>query len=386
MPRDEFTDVPSPIEEPGFRSIPRNLRVGGLAVGALLLAVGLWAWLFARPASLNAAPQIAQVAQPAVDVESTDSVLATPTPFSVVRMSRSFASRAIAEHFPLFVATPRPAKSRPPPLPAPPPEAAEGMPPSQVATSEVAAVPRVLTSAEMGNARMNLPAEAPAAPAAASRFGPSPAAVQAPSGPHSSFFADKNSDIGYEPEDAPCIVRATSAISARLVTRVDSTLPGGMVKAEIITPLDCASGDEAAPAGAILQGAYDSNTVAGEARLLVVFTRIIFPPSPAHPNGRAYAIGAQSATGVEGETGLGGRVNTHLGSVAGQAILYTLLGAVGTALGNVGNHGTSIGLNGSSVTSQFPSQAERIAPTIYANPGDPVDVVLARDLAMEPDR
>ena len=125
------------------------------------------------------------------------------------------------------------------------------------------------------------------------------------------------------------------------MTHVDSELPGGVVKAEVVAPVDRANGDEAVPAGAILQGAYDSGTVAGESRLLVVFTRIIFPPSPEHPNGRAYAMGTQSGTDALGGAGLSGSVNTHAGRVFGSAVLYTLLGAAGTALGNIGNHGTT---------------------------------------------
>jgi type IV secretory pathway VirB10-like protein len=241
----------------------------------------------------------------------------------------------------------------------------------------------VLTSAESSSSRMNLETpEAPAAKGTTAQAASPPA--QTSSGPHSSFFAGSADSVGYESEDAPCIVRATSTIAARLVTHVDSELPGGVVKAQVVTPVDCADGDEAIPAGAVLQGTYDSGTVAGESRLLVVFTRIIFAPSPGHPNGRAYAIATQSATDALGGTGLSGNVNTHAGRVFGQALLYTLLGAAGEAIGRSTSAGSVVlGGGGGSVTGQFTGGAQALKPTIYASAGDPVDVVLNRDLPME---
>jgi type IV secretory pathway VirB10-like protein len=365
--------VPSTLQDPGFKSVNPGVRIALACGAALILALGLWAWLLARPAVSSVVPAVtaAHSAVPAVDVDSTDSGLpATPLPTIV---HASLVSRVVAQHVPLLAATPRAAKSVAV-APAPP-----------VVVDPPAVVPRVLTSAEISSSRMNLETpEAPAAKGTTAQAASPPA--QTPSGPHSSFFAGSDS-VGYESEDAPCIVRATSTIAARLVTHVDSELPGGVVKAQVITPVDCADGDQAIPAGAILQGTYDSGTVAGESRLLVVFTRVIFPPSPGHPNGRAYAMATQSATDALGGTGLSGNVNTHAGRVFGQALLYTLLGAAGEAIGRSTSAGSVVlGGGGGSVTGQFTGGAQAVKPTIYANAGDPVNVVLACDLPMEPMR
>ena len=375
---DDKPHVPTVLEEPGFRSWPRSIRVVAIVVGAIALILALYVCVIARPAGPLASAAVPTVAQPAVDAESTEAALATPAP-SAGHARASAVMQFVTQRVPLLAASAPVAKAvaviLPTAAPAPPP----------LPATEVAAVPRVLTSAELTGARMNLATRA-TEPVAAQAPGVTAAApLHGASGPHSAFFAEQGSDVGYDSEDAACIVRATTSISARLVTRVDSTLPSGVVKAQIVAPVNCASGAEAVPAGAILQGTFDSNTAAGEARLLVVFTRIIFAPSPQHPNGRAYEIGAQSATGAQGETGLGGRVNSGLGKALGQAALYTLLGAAGNALGNLTIHGaTTIGLGGTSVTGQFVPGAQTVRPTIYANPGDPVDVVLARDLPMEP--
>jgi type IV secretory pathway VirB10-like protein len=372
--------VPTALEDPGFTSVNRIVRVAAVAGGAVIFVLGLWVWLLSRPAASSVVPvvTVAHSSAPAVDVDSSDTDLATPFPTSV---HVSVVSQALKKRIPLLAATAAPGKAAPTP---PPPS-----------LGVVAAVPRVLTSTEIASAssRMNLEAPQPeSVQSVSSEAAPPSTSSSFTSGsggaPHSSFFAQQGGgEVGYETEDAPCIVRATSTIQARLVTHVDSELPGGVVKAQVITPVDCADGDEAIPAGAILQGTYDSGTVAGESRLLVVFQRILFPPSEGHPNGRAYVMATQSATDALGGTGLSGQVNTHAGRFVGQAVLYTLLGAAGSALGNLGSHnGTTIGIGGTSVTGQFVPPATQVRPTIYANAGDPVDVVLNRDLPMEPIR
>ncbi|MFZ1124189.1 MAG: TrbI/VirB10 family protein [Candidatus Baltobacteraceae bacterium] len=370
--------VPTALEDPGFRSVTPIIRVAAVAGAAVIFVLGLWAWLLSRPAASSVVPvvTVARSAAPAVDVDSSDSELATPFPTVV---HPSVVSQALKKRIPLLAATAAPVK------------AAAAAPPI---SHDVATVPRVLTSTEVASASSRMNLEAPQRPPASVPEGSNETELSSSSSsfvgsggaPHSSFFAQQGgSEVGYEPEDAPCIVRATSVIQARLVTHVDSELPGGVVKAQVITPVDCTDGDEAIPGGAILQGTYDAGTVAGESRLLVVFTRVLFPPSEGHPNGRAYVMATQSATDALGGTGLSGQVNTHAGRFFGQALLYTLLGAAGTALGNLGSHnGTTIGLGGASVTGQFVPPATQIRPTIYANAGDPVDVVLNRDLPMEP--
>ncbi len=360
--------VPTPLEDPGFKSLHRGIRAAVVIAASLVFLVGIWAWLLARPAEPGGASPLQSVrsAAPAVAVDSPDTALAARTPFPLVAR----ASQVLARTIPLTALTPAPVR------------AVAAVPVAPASSRDVASVPRVMTPAEVASSsRMTFQGPPPAAPSSTSFTSNSSG------GSHSSFFAQQNNgDVGYEPEDAACIVRATSAIQARLVTHVDSELPGGVVKAQVVTPVDCADGDEAVPAGATLQGTYDSATVAGESRLLVVFTRIIFPPSAGHPNGRAYAMATQSATDNLGGTGLSGTVNTHAGRLFGQALLYTILGAAGEAAGRSTSAGSIIVGSGTSVTGQFAPGAQTVKPTIYANPGDPVGVVLARDLPMEPVR
>jgi type IV secretory pathway VirB10-like protein len=343
------------------------IQVAAIATAGLLLAGGVGAFV---GRSSTPPPPPPQAAQPAVDISSTAMPLVVSTPFVAV-VRASVASQIVARQVPLLASTPVPRAT-----------------PAQVAQAAAApvVVPRVMTSAEVASSsRMDLgTSEAPAAQGttATEEGDSSPSVVSPPAhpanGPHSSFFAAQSDAVGYAPEDGKCIVRATTAISARIETAVDSTLPAGVVAARIVTPVDCSNGAEAIPAGAILQGTFDSSTTSGESRLLVVFNHIIFPPTDAHPNGRNYAIGTQSATGPQGETGMGGRVSSGLGKAFGTAVVYTLLQAAGNAI----SHNSSI-LGGSSVASQVPPPQQQ-RPTIYASPGDPVDVVLNRDLSMDP--
>lgn len=362
--------VPTALQDPAYRSVHRGVRVVAAILGGAVFLLGLWAIFGSHEPSAVPAVWAARSPGPAVDVDATIAPFPTATPFTSLQQS-SAVRRAVEKRFPVIGLTP-------------PPEQRSS---ASAQASDPQTVPRVLTSGEVAASPSRMTIEPPpnSASAQVAATGSSFTSTAGEGGDgHSSFIAHAGSgEIGYDPEDAPCIVRATTVLHLALVTNINSELPGGVVAARVeAPPVNCANGDEAIPVGAVLQGSRDSGSADGEAQLLGVFTRIIFPPSPGHPNGRAYEMGAQQATDDLGATGIPARRNTHAGKAFGNAFNYTILGGLGAALGNIGSHSTTtIGVGGTS--GQFAQSPPATKTTFYANAGDRFSVVLNRDLLME---
>ena len=141
-PNDPRKLVPTALQDPGYRSIHRGVRVVAVAGAALLLAFGLWAFLWSRPASSTAAPGawLAHSPAPAVEVDSTEAPFPAATPF--VAIAKPSALRhAIERQVPVLGLTPAPSGA---------------VAAAQPADSQ--AVPRVLTSSEVAatSSRMQL--------------------------------------------------------------------------------------------------------------------------------------------------------------------------------------------------------------------------------------
>jgi type IV secretory pathway VirB10-like protein len=138
------------------------------------------------------------------------------------------------------------------------------------------------------------------------------------------------------------------------------------------------------PQGSKLLGSYDSQVSAGQSRILLAWTRLILP------NGRSLVLQKLPGGDAEGYGGLQDKVNHHWGTVAGAALLSTLLG-VGVQLGasdadnnivSAFRFGAASSLN--QAGQQIVGRALTIPPTLTIRPGAPVRVMVNRDLVLEP--
>lgn len=134
--------------------------------------------------------------------------------------------------------------------------------------------------------------------------------------------------VGYDAPTADDELWATTTISCRLETTIDSTLPG-VVRARVVQPVyDSRTHDHIViPAGTLVAGHYNSHVIGGQARLLVAWTRLYFP------DGRRYDMGSEEGADSMGTAGFDGRVDEHTGAAIRTGLLMTLFG-VGTALLN----------------------------------------------------
>src|SRR2546429_1008163 len=183
------------------------------------------------------------------------------------------------------------------------------------------------------------------------------------------------------------IVQAGSVIPAALLTGIRSDLPGQVTGQVTENIYDSPSGRYLLiPQGSKLIGLYDSQVAFGQSRVLLVWTRLIFP------NGRSIVLERQPGADPEGYAGLEDQVDYHWSRLFMAAALSTLLG-VGSELGasNTDNdivralrRGSSDSLN--QTGQQIVRRNLNVQPTLTIRPGFPVRVIVNRDLVLAPYR
>jgi type IV secretory pathway VirB10-like protein len=190
---------------------------------------------------------------------------------------------------------------------------------------------------------------------------------------------------------SPYVVQAGTVIPGALITGIRSDLPGQITAQVTENVFDSPSGQLLLiPQGARLIGLYDSQVTTGQARVLLVWNRLIMP------NGRSIVLERQQGADPSGYAGLEDEVDNHWKQLIGAALLSTLL-----SVGSEASAGTDSNTNnaallqalrqgfGNSVSQtgqQIVRQQMNIQPTLTIRPGFPVRVIVNRDLALEPYR
>jgi type IV secretion system protein VirB10 len=160
-------------------------------------------------------------------------------------------------------------------------------------------------------------------------------------------------------------------MTAILETAIDSDLPG-FVRAVISVDVKSYDGSRVLiPRGSHVIGEYKSGLAIGQTRALVQWTRLL------RPDGVSIALGSP-ATDFSGRTGLGGKVNSHFGKRYGAALLLSVIGAAGQAIG--GGSGTVIVAGPQAAVSSASQQYMAIPPTVRVALGQPIRIFTARDL------
>jgi type IV secretion system protein VirB10 len=189
---------------------------------------------------------------------------------------------------------------------------------------------------------------------------------------------------------SPFVIQAGTIIPAALITGIRSDLPGQIAAQVTETVYDSPTGRaKLVPQGARLIGVYDSQVAFGQSRVLLVWTRLIMP------NGRSIVLERQQGVDAGGYSGLEDEVDNHWKELLGAAALSTLLG-VGSELGSGADTGSNtailqaLRLGAANSLNQTGQQVVRrnlnIQPTLTIRPGFPVNVIVNRDLVLEPYR
>ena len=180
------------------------------------------------------------------------------------------------------------------------------------------------------------------------------------------------------------ILQAGAVIPAALITGIRSDLPGQITAQVTENVHDSPTGRILLiPQGTRIIGQYDSGVGFGQRRVLLVWTRLIFP------NGRSIVLERQPGADAEGYAGLEDGVDYHWGELFKAAVLSTIL-SVGASAGSSGSdsdlasalrEGASDSI--SQTGRQIVQRQLNIAPTLNIRPGYPVRVIVTRDLVLE---
>lgn len=183
---------------------------------------------------------------------------------------------------------------------------------------------------------------------------------------------------------SPYVVQAGSVISAALITGLRSDLPGQITAQVTSHVYDSPTGRFLLiPQGSRLLGEYDSRVASGQRRLLLAWTRIVFP------DGRSIVLEREPGTDQAGFAGLEDGVDNHWDRLFLAAGLATILN-IGLETGEDNGDGiaeairdgtqNTIGRAGESIV----QRQLNIPPTLTIRPGFPVRVMVTRDLILEP--
>ncbi|MEY2925906.1 MAG: hypothetical protein RL367_383 [Pseudomonadota bacterium] len=160
-------------------------------------------------------------------------------------------------------------------------------------------------------------------------------------------------------------------MSAVLETALDSDLPG-YVRAIISRDVKSYDGSRVLiPRSSRVIGQYKSELAVGQTRAYVLWTRLI------RPDGVSIALGSP-ATDSAGRNGLSGKVSSHFGKRFGSAILLSMIGATGQAIG--GGNSAVIVAGPQAAASATAQRDLNIPPTVHVKQGQPIRIFTARDL------
>ena len=190
---------------------------------------------------------------------------------------------------------------------------------------------------------------------------------------------------------SPYEVRAGTVIPAVMIGGVNSDLPGQLLAQVSSNVYDTATGRFIViPQGSKLVGTYDSGITAGQERVLVAWTRIIYPDAS------SLDLGRMPGADEGGYAGFNDQVDNHLWKVWSNAILLSAFSAgIQLSQGN-GNNQTSGGLNATQTIAASTGQqmgqlgqemAKRnlqIQPTLEVRPGYRFVVQVTKDLILRP--
>jgi len=183
---------------------------------------------------------------------------------------------------------------------------------------------------------------------------------------------------------SPYVLQAGAVISAALITGIRSDLPGQITAQVTESIYDSPTGRILViPQGTRIIGEYSNDVGYGQRRILLVWSRMIFP------NGRSIVLERQPGADPMGYAGLEDGVDYHWWDLAKAAGLSTLL-SVGAELAVDDDDRLLRAIrNGGQDTindagQQIIRRQLQVAPTLTIRPGFPVRIIVTRDLVLEP--
>lgn len=206
--------------------------------------------------------------------------------------------------------------------------------------------------------------------------------------------SSENDHTGYlesprMPPLSPFEIKTGTVIPGIMIGGVSSDLPGEIIGQVRENVYDTATGAHLLiPQGARLVGTYDNQIARGQTRVLVAWTRIVFP------DGSALDLSHFPGSDQAGYAGFKDKVNTHIVRVFGDALLMSLFSAgiqLSQPQASNGQNYSSSQIVAASVGQQMGEAGMQIVqrdlsiqPTITIRPGYRFQVMVTRDIILPP--
>ena len=190
------------------------------------------------------------------------------------------------------------------------------------------------------------------------------------------------------PPLSPYEVKAGSVIPGMLLTGINSDLPGKLLAHVSQNVFDSVSGNNLLiPQGTKVVGEYDSRIVYGQERVLIVWSRLLFP------NGKSINLEGMPGVDLSGYSGLSERVNNHYFRLLSGVVLGSVIGA-GAQMAQGSNRTINpsfeqLALEGAAQNinragQQVTERNLNLQPTIEVSPGHRFNIFVTRDIILEP--
>ncbi|ECL3020073.1 conjugal transfer protein TrbI [Campylobacter jejuni] len=207
------------------------------------------------------------------------------------------------------------------------------------------------------------------------------------------FLSQKN-DNGYLKNSkqkplSPYEIKAGWNIPAVLITGVNSDLPGQILAQVTQNVYDTSTGKYLLiPQGTKVVGAYSSNIIYGQSRLLVAWNKLIFP------NGDTLNIDSMQGASQDGYTGFEDEVDNHYFRIFGSAFLLSSITA-GIALSdNSSTNGEKETASDKAISQAIQQMGQvasemirknmNVSPTLKIRPGYKFNIFVTKDIILEP--
>lgn len=188
---------------------------------------------------------------------------------------------------------------------------------------------------------------------------------------------------------SPYEVKAGSIIPAALITGLDTARAGPVVATVTQNVFDTVSGRSVViPQGSRLIGRHAGESRHGDKRAFLAWDRLILP------NGKSLMLTREPGVDAEGAVGMRGRVDRRLGALAAATLFagaITTLGQVARdhddhSGGLLGDAGDAAAIEAAQVGGGLIDRELDVRPSIRLRPGARVQVLITRDLILEPYR
>jgi type IV secretion system protein VirB10 len=195
---------------------------------------------------------------------------------------------------------------------------------------------------------------------------------------------------GRKPPVSPYEIKTGTVIPGVMIGGVNSDLPGQIIAQVRENVWDTATGRHLLiPQGARLVGTYDNAITRGQTRVLVAWTRIIYP------DGSSVDLGSMPGADQAGYAGFKDKVNNHYVRVFGDAMLLSLFSA-GIQLSQPRSNNNQGGYDSQQIIAgalgqqlgqagmQMVQQNLAIQPTLEIRPGYRFNIMVTKDMILSP--